>query len=678
MRYSPHSSTPNRSLITITILLSSIATISYSNAIRYHRVFDSQTFNTCTYDNTIAIDSTNGAVRLNSAEHIIHAPGDKLFGTTATTGFGKKLTFSKDLIGKKTFILDNPLAHSATLAIFGPAGQATFNNTPLTFTNHPCQAGWSFATIPSNTLQRGANTLLLHKGFSVIQDRTTDPPQFSHCSRDNGTTWIPLAGGEMVINLQLHRHPAGGTITSPVIDLANPDNRQTITPRLLQPQGGIALTCIADLPTTTSIKLQTRCGSTPWPDNTWSQWQTDPTTGKGRYLQWRAHLTTSNPLATPAITNITLSVTHYKAIYAHSQGITLLNKDDHPITTPSYPYDYQRPSAKLTALATKYHLNDVIAQGTNDFHRLLLLRNWARRQWPGNDGFGGRWDAHEILEAPAGNKGMCVQFANLFSQCALALGYVARPVIINHHFIAEVWLDDLRKWVAFDVEGAYPPLMFKQYATAHYLDTTTRLPLSAREVSGAYWYAINNQLPLISSVTQVFTHDTPTARAVPHHLIRPTAELAPYALIALPLRNNHLDVPEPWEEYHGQDYYHSNTYLWWRNPYSPATPPQYSLISSRPTDFEWSVNQVEISLTATENPHHLSIIAKTMTPNFATFEYNFDHTTWHELGGQSHHPDLQWAQLTWPLKKGTNTIAIRTVNRLGKKGLPSTTTIKLQ
>ena len=214
--------------------------------------------------------------------------------------------------------------------------------------------------------------------------------------------------------------------------------------------------------------------------------------------------------------------------------------------------------------------------------------------------------------------------------------------------------------------------MFKQYATAHYLDTTTRLPLSAREVSGAYWYAINNQLPLISSVTQVFTHDTPTARAVPHHLIRPTAELAPYALIALPLRNNHLDVPEPWEEYHGQDYYHSNTYLWWRNPW-PATPPHTPLSAAAPLT-SVVCNQVEISPLPPKTTPPLNH-CKTMTPNFATL--NTTSTTPPHEGGQSH-PDLQWAQLTWPLKKGTNTIAIRTVNRLGKKGLPSTTTIKLQ
>ena len=45
---------------------------------------------------------------------------------------------------------------------------------------------------------------------------------------------------------------------------------------------------------------------------------------------------------------------------------------------------------------------------------------------------------------------MCTHYATVFVQAATALGFVARHNVIQAHCVAEVWVNDWRKWVMFD------------------------------------------------------------------------------------------------------------------------------------------------------------------------------------------------------------------------------------
>ena len=67
----------------------------------------------------------------------------------------------------------------------------------------------------------------------------------------------------------------------------------------------------ADQPSGTSLTLQVRTGTTPTPDSSWSAWQPITASGQalnlvGRYLQYQAQLTTSNPDETPVLENIVI------------------------------------------------------------------------------------------------------------------------------------------------------------------------------------------------------------------------------------------------------------------------------------------------------------------------------------------------------------------------------------
>jgi hypothetical protein len=96
-------------------------------------------------------------------------------------------------------------------------------------------------------------------------------------------------------------HVASGTLVSEVHDS-----------KLISRYG--ALTWRAERPAGTSIALQVRTGNVAEPDATWSGWsaeQTDPASAQalvspGRFVQYRALLSTSNPEVTPELRSVTL------------------------------------------------------------------------------------------------------------------------------------------------------------------------------------------------------------------------------------------------------------------------------------------------------------------------------------------------------------------------------------
>ena len=69
------------------------------------------------------------------------------------------------------------------------------------------------------------------------------------------------------------------------------------------------------IPENTTISFATRTGNTSNPDNTWSEWSEEYTTADGqkitnqsaRFIQWRAKLTTTNPLAGPTLKRVAIA-----------------------------------------------------------------------------------------------------------------------------------------------------------------------------------------------------------------------------------------------------------------------------------------------------------------------------------------------------------------------------------
>ena len=156
-------------------------------------------------------------------------------------------------------------------------------------------------------------------------------------------------------------------------------------------------------------------------------------------MQWRATLTTKDYARTPVIDEVRIEADVLVKVDA-PDTMTVQAFDNPRIVRSSFPFTYQPPSDRLAKLRTQYKLDDVIAAGKTEMDKYILLRNWVRKQWPHNEGNCWRpWDAFSILGAPAGDHGMCVHFGVTFTQCALALGFNARQLILTNHYVSEIW-----------------------------------------------------------------------------------------------------------------------------------------------------------------------------------------------------------------------------------------------
>ena len=97
--------------------------------------------------------------------------------------------------------------------------------------------------------------------------------------------------------------------------------------------------------------------------------------------------------------------------------------------------------------------------------------------------------------------------------------------------------------------------------------------------------------------------------------------------------------------------------MWWSVDIDPQFA-EYSLQTSRPADFYWSVNQTRLYLQSGSAPDTLQVDLETVTPNFSHFLVQVDEGEW----------EKQQAPLQWQLHPGENKLAVRSENVFGKQG----------
>jgi len=504
--------------------------------------------------------------------------------------------------------------------------------------------GWDRKSIAARYLRPGPNEFVFsHSGVLHI-----DPGPCKNSSRsfDGGQVWHTGAlgpngdiQGEYLVRLRLKGYAPKGLLTSPTIDLADPDRTDRVVPQLNI--GKVKLTSKQKTPKGTQIHFEMRSGSTPSvaPQH-WTPWQSTSTlTQPGRFIQWRAHLSSTSADLTPVLESATLDV----SIKEKTAGLKRLSnlKLEHPdLVYSSYDFTYLTPHPRTTRLVKQYRLNEVIAAGQTELEQLALLRDWIHSQWLGWQSdkypYTPPWDPIEILEVTKGNwgYGMCTHYGAVFAGCAAALGWVSRTIVVDHHCLAEVWCEDLQKWI---LEDAGPQ---RGYDATYEIKG---VPLNALELHNAI---ASGNLKKVK------------ANKLPQNVIEPMTDYtAVFCRFGIPPRNNHLIFAEPAELRHGAGQYHWDGYLWWSDVIDPKYP-EYSLQTSRPEDFYWSVNQTRLYLQASDTADTLSVQTETTTPNFSHFLVQTDDGEWQETQ----------APLTWSLHPGVNRLAVRSVNVFGKAG----------
>lgn len=515
--------------------------------------------------------------------------------------------------------------------------------------------GWARHDIPAGELRTGINEVVIGGGGGLHVDA------YSHTGRsarsfDAGRTWnVNALGpdgtweGEYIVRLRVYGYPQTGRVTSPVLDPAVGKKDPVIRPAVRLRSA--TLRARTKTPASTDVAFALRSGTTPTVlPKTWTHWRKapigDPCAIPGhRYLQWRATLTSTSPKQTPAIDSVTVSM-EAEVVRGDRTGLSIDAYENPRIVRSSYPFVDEEDTPRIRHLREKHRLRDVIVPGTTELDRQAILRKWVSHQWKNgwDDGtyeYVPPWNALELLELARDNLslGMCTHYSCTYVQSAVALGFNARSVILDHHCVAEVWSNELGKWVLQDAgPGEGPkgyPVGFAYRADGRWLDAL--------------------------EVHRAFQEKTPV-QAVPYKDLK-----EPWALdekwmelfvrFGIPLRNNHLSEPEPAEVEHGRQHYRWDRYLWWSDSLDRPTYEEYSLLSNRVGDFYWTINRVAMDLQG-RAPRTITVNLDTCTPNFEAFEANIDGRPWARVR----------SGFGWKLHGGTNALLVRAVNHFGVRG----------
>jgi hypothetical protein len=117
----------------------------------------------------------------------------------------------------------------------------------------------------------------------------------------------------------------------------------------------------------------------------------------------------------------------------------------------------------MVKLRTEYKLGKLVSGAADEYEKLRLLTKWVHDQWThtGNNK-PSKSDPLTILkEAGEGEKFRCVEYSIVVAGCARSLGMPSRVLALKRedvetaksgagHVVAEVWLDQFKKWVFVD------------------------------------------------------------------------------------------------------------------------------------------------------------------------------------------------------------------------------------
>jgi hypothetical protein len=617
-------------------------------------------------DRFIAVDHTPAQIRLAKSYLVTNETGvtGKCFDPLGKEGFAR-IRFNVPIPGFDRALLliynsytykDN---HPKTLAVNAHERPYVHDEARM------LTGGWARHDVPADELKTGLNDVVIG-GTGGLHVDTFSHNGASSRSSDGGKTFKPDAlgpdgnwSGEYIVRLRVYGHPPSGDVTSPVVDAAcaptDPKVRPNVAVRTL------TLKADQSTPQGTQIAYAVRSGSTPIvTGRSWNTWRTIapgesiPIHGH-RYLQWHARLTTDSSQRTPVIRSVRL-VMQADLDRPDLAGLHVDAYDNPTLSVGSYPFTWESDTPRIRHLREKYNLTDVVNVAADELTQQSTLRKWVSRQWKdgwdlGKYNYVPPWDALELLELAPRNLslGMCTHYSCTFVQTATAVGFSARSVIIDHHCVAEVWSNELGKWVLQDTGPGPGPEGY---------------PVSfAYQADGKWLNALDVHRALIDKrpVTAVPLQDLKQ----PYTLDQKWMDL--FVRFAIPLLNNHLSQPAPAEFEHGHEQYRWDRYVWWTDSLDDPTYPEYSYLTDRVADFYYNVNEVAVDLQQSE-PHKLVANLATHTPNLSRYEAAIDDAPWRTV--ESGFP--------WPLHDGTNRLRVRSVNVFGRPNRPTTVAITMR
>ncbi|MCD6307588.1 MAG: transglutaminase domain-containing protein [Candidatus Latescibacteria bacterium] len=647
----------------------------------------------------------NGGVSLFNIELVANdAPG----AGTSEKGVSSDVIWGKNRARKILELADNR-AFGAYLVIFTYRQgkyplEFTVNSHKAQFDNWDSsenQETYRYAEFPAEWLKKGRNTIEMfspqaaseQEGWDVYISRADefeagggDPAEVgktSFKSVDGGESWKESPFGplgqtraEYSVRISLDRYVPDGWLASPVIDLWRGDSQDDIVPfREIQK---MKLSVSADVPQGTKARYYFRKGldSSPFSES----WEPYQFVGEGaslefevggidlnrRYVQFRAELSTTNPLKTPVVKSVRIEAELNQRVPLH-HNIRVVEANNPVIKYSSLEWEWEKADRpEFKELRELENLDEVVAGSRTEFDAQVKLLDYVTKRWrhtspmPGYPG----WDAKSILNriGYAGGGGMCIQFNNTLAGLCMAYGWQARLVNVVGHEVCEVWNDEYGKWIFLDAD----------FENHYNYDAETLIPLNLLELHRRYldYYFPNRPIDWMKDLinwVKLRDGDPPPVKrgSLTHHQKSVLTGFINAAFMRIIPRNNWYGKPWPRPLSHGIAWWPWDGYVNW---YDGRTPPkrQYSFHTDRPRDMWPDLNLVHVDMASTFGNDRLFLRFETYTPNFSHYEVNVDDTGWKKVGNR-------W---TWLFQSGRNTLRVRAVNQLGAKGRPSSFVVR--
>ena len=497
--------------------------------------------------------------------------------------------------------------------------------------------------------------------------------------------------GEYTARLNLQQYVTEGTLISPVIDLwSEPDKPAALIP--FTEVGRLVFSFKGSAPQGTGIVWQIRAGLSmdPLSEKDWSAWTTvaqgasatceakgrismpashwDPersvTLPKVRYIQWRAVLSSTDPLKTPVVESVSVDrdITRRMEVPANIFVRSYHNPD---IRFSSTGFTYQSAEEPYNKeIVDRDDLDKIVKDSTGEFDAIVKMLDYASRRWLWGEPFVEypKWNTVDIAERAnsVGRGGMCIQFAAYLAHMLTVMGFQARHVNIIGHEVVEVWSNDFEKWIYLDPT---------QGVNVYQYYTDTGIPLSVCDMHKAYYQLYGVKTPIDwtkpPSAWRTLPGD-PKTMPISFSTTDPRIELSHIGwggyytnaeFIRMMPRNDFstTTIPEPLQQ--GSLQWPWDGYLNW---YDRLAPPklQYSWHTDREADFWPTLNQVHFEAVPEINGNLIFITMSTFTPSFKTFQVRVDDSPWQDS-------DFRF---NWNLHSGKNRLEMRAVSKFGVAG----------
>jgi len=579
---------------------------------------------------------------------------------------------------KKELLVPAPQARQATLLV-GRGGEvnARINGRPAALERIGKQGNyWQAYRFSPDLLRPGKNELVLWGNGQLWIARDDEyaagsltrrrHPDRSAKSRDGGKTWNyeklgtdDNLDGEYYVRLFLDQHFAEGRLTTHVLDVANLAQNPVAPP--VDQIGPIRIEADVACDPGDETRLLARTGTSFVPDQKrWSDW-TDITadrviaTPRGRYFQVEIRVSSPDRMRSPQLTGLKIAGSPARA-EDWTSDIRVTRFDNQQIVRSSVPFRYEPfDHPQLAKLRRKYKLDEVVAGADTELELIERLAAWSATRWQRmhlKESYP-PYNALAILKShPDGTPvgGFCQQYNIVFLQACESFGLAGRLVslgpgnlverIRGGHETAEIWSNQFGKWIYIDGNTAW-------YA----VDSKSRVPLSLWELRQRQLAAFENRQHRPIDVRVL---------AETRYAWKDLQHWPPFVELRLISRSDFLSRPAPLPLNQGMRGWFWTGHYVWSDDRLPARMLYGRRIENK-GHFQWTLNQAQLALEATDQPGMLDVHIDTETPGLAEFVItaNGQETTQTENRFQ------------WNLKRGTNTLSVAPRNNAGRLGIAS-------